>query len=580
MFHFPERFSPPWIICLIGFTLSLLMAFVLVLFGIFTPFFTWIPLSTFLLSLLLSFFSLWRSRDQKKFLFLIITFLFAILIAYRTEPSLYTGRDQGSIAIAAWELATHHELAFRSLVSDAFFQIYGPGRALNFPGFAYTESGALITQFPLGYTTYLALFVQWFGSVGYLFANAFLYIISLWLFLEITLMLFDKRLAYGGTFLLGTSFLTLWITQLTLTENLALPLFLSLVLTLTASEQEGRKGYLPIAFLSVFLLAMTRIEGFIIAALVAALLLIHPALRTLFRSLPKRWLIPALLAFLFFFLRDFFMNLPFYVMIGKAVEQLFIGTIDEKSTASSSGIGPIFFSYGLFPIILLGLGGLFTALVKREKRLLLVTLLALPTLVYLIKPEISPDAPWLLRRYAWSVFPFLLIMTLFLFEKFFLSEEARIRRFLFPTFLLLFLFQFVPAYRALSIIEYSGLPEAQSYLAQEFQSTDLILIDREATGDHFAMLPGPLTALHRLNAVYFFNPEDLDRLDHSPFHRTLLLIPEDSLNQSFDIYGDQLKPLSAVTISETTLFAPAPFAWPRGETVQNTALLFEIQKRN
>src|SRR3990167_8520264 len=47
--------------------------------------------------------------------------LFASLIGYVSEPTLFSGRDQGSIAEAAFRLAHDGQLAFSTPASDSFF---------------------------------------------------------------------------------------------------------------------------------------------------------------------------------------------------------------------------------------------------------------------------------------------------------------------------------------------------------------------------------------------------------------------------------------------------------------------------
>ena len=128
-----------------------------------------------------------RAPNDLRFV-IIVALLYATYIGVVSEPTLFSGRDQGSIAEAAFRLAHNSELAFATPASDSFFQIYGPGTALNFPGFAYTKEGYLLTQFPLGYTAWLASFVALFGLAGYAIGNAlllFLFLLSLYALLRL-----------------------------------------------------------------------------------------------------------------------------------------------------------------------------------------------------------------------------------------------------------------------------------------------------------------------------------------------------------------------------------------------------------
>ncbi|MFZ1655158.1 MAG: glycosyltransferase family 39 protein [Candidatus Moraniibacteriota bacterium] len=567
----------PWLIALSGFVLALILALALALFGWFYPALTWVAGGLLLGGFGLALFVLYQECDWARLGLIGALVLFALLIALRTEPTVFTGRDQGSIALAAWELAHGHELAFRTPVSDAFFAIYGPGRALNFPGFSYTESGALITQFPLGYISYLALFVQWFGPTGLLIANALLFILSSWTFFDLGSLFVTRHTALFGTALFSTSFFTVWLTQMTLTENLALLLFLTLTVALIRLAREDDRRVLPCLLITGFLLALTRIEGFVIAPLALGFILWHPKLRAHLFALPKVWAIPVLLFLGFLFLRDLFMNLPFYTMIGKAALKYW-HTLGIAGTGSGEPrLGPILISYGLFPVFILGLASLAFGIMRRRFALLIPVLLALPTFVYLFDGHISDDHPWLLRRYVFTLFPLFLLATIVLWQS--MIERIHTPRkhtIALIGFGLLFVLQCWPAYQALSVIEYQTLRAQAENFGDQFTARDLILIDRESSGDPFAMIAGPLMSLDGKSAAYFFNPEDYARLDRNAFDRVYLLTTEDTVGQFAATFGDRLLPVEVLSFVWPTLTAPRPFARPIRQTVTRDAILFEI----
>lgn len=503
----------------------------------------------------------------------------ALITTIQATPSIFTGRDQGSIGIAAWNLAQNHELAFRSPASDLFFEIYGPGRALNFPGFSYTDTGALITQFPLGYISYLALFVSWFGLSGLLIANGFLFVVSGWTFLELALVFVSRRSAFLATALFATSFITLWLTKLTLTENLALLLYLGLTFALVRIDRDQDARFLPLAILISFLFALTRIEGFVIATLTLSWILYRPHSRALVLALPKHWFIPSLLFFAFLFLRDLFMNLPFYTMIAKAGVKYWneLSGVAGSTGTSEPALGPILFSYGLFPIFLLGIAALLFGLMKRRYTLFLPLLVAAPTLIYLINGHISDDHPWLLRRYAFTLFPFFLLATTCLIEN--ISQRVKndwSSPALTIVFGILFAFQAYPALQTLRSQEQSGLLEQTEYVSTLITERDLLLIDRGASGDPFALIAGPLSSIHNRNAVYFFNPEDYTRMDRSKFDRIYLLTAEDGLGRYAEAFGENLLPLQTITFSFPRLTTLQSFDFPVIQPVKSDTLLFQI----
>jgi len=574
----PLRSLPVWLIASSGLILALMLAVTLALFGWFSPLFTALALIILSGSLGFAVILLIRTQDWARLTLIGTLALFALVIMLRTEPSVFSGRDQGSIALAAWNLAEYHELAFRTPAGDAFFNIYGPGRALNFPGFTYTEAGALITQFPIGYTSYLALFVSWFGIYGLSIGNAVLFTLSGWTLFELLSLFVSRRTALYATALYATAFLPVWLATLTLTENLAVFLFLSLALALVKLDREDDVRYLPLALTAGFLFMLTRIEGFAIAPLALAFILIRPRLRTHFLALPKTWSIPAFFFLGFLFLRDLFMNLPFYTVIGKAAVKFWheIGNASNVGTADPA-LGPILFSYGLFPIFVLGIAALLFAFMKRRFTLLIPVLLALPTLLYLIDGHISNDHPWLLRRYAFTIFPLLVLALATWWHEWEARVEGKWKPRLVPVFFtLLFLLQIVPTIRMLSAHEYQGLLDQIHRTSTSFTDRDLILIDREVSGDPYAMIAGPMANLDGKNAVYFFNPEDLPRLDQSAFERTYLFTTEDSLGRYIESFGERLLPIEALSFSYPVLKTPPAYRFPEAGQVESTVLRFEV----
>lgn len=578
--HLPPLSSRhPWLMAMSGGVLALILALTLALFGWFQPVLSLLALMFLAGGVGLALFTLSQQHDRTRLIVLAALTLFAALIVLRAEPSVFTGRDQGSIALAAWELAQGHELAFKSPTGETFFAIYGPGRALNFPGFSYTDTGALITQFPLGYIAYLALFTQWFGLSGLLVANAVLFILSGWTFFELLSLFVSRRNALLGITLFATSFLPLWLAQLALTENLALLLFLTLTVSLVRLEQKLDASVLPLLILSGFLLALTRIEGFVIAPLAIGYILIRPKLRAHLLALPKRWTIPTLLFLGFLFLRDFFMNLPFYTMIAKAALKYWQEIGVSGSGGNEPNLGPIFISYGLFAVFVLGIASIGFDLLKRRFALLIPVLLALPTFIYLFDGHISDDHPWLLRRYAFTLFPLFLLATVMLWNT--LEEKLAANRkalFAFGVFLILLTLQLRPAYEALSVVEYDTLYDQARAFGEQFTDRDLILIDRQSSGDPYALMAGPLAALDGKNAVYFFNPEDYARIDRNRFEHVYFLTTEDSLGRYAEAFGNELLPVEVVSFSHPTLAAPKPYAWPGQVLIVSDAILFEVTK--
>lgn len=523
-----------------------------------------------------------------------VTLLYAVGIGIVSEPTIFSGRDQGSIAEAAYRLAKNTELAFSTPGSDSFFQIYGAGTALNFPGFAYTTDGSLLTQFPLGYTAWLGSFVSLFDLSGFAIGNALLLFLFLFFFYQLLRLFAQPYYACAGLVLALTSFLPSWFAKLTLTENLAVFLFTFLIYNLILFFREGKFLFYAGILLSGGLLAFTRIEGFAILVLALALVIFHPHTRALIRAYPWKTLVIPGLLFFFVLLRDFFMNLPYYKMIGKALFKTYerFGTAaGSLGESASTSLGSLFFLYGFLLIALLGLFGILLFLKKKHYALLIPAFVALPTFLYLFQPSITPDHPWMLRRYLFTLFPVLVFSAVMCLALLFAKKEATP---LFPVkqpagkrlflvtliFLGLILLQYPAWSGQLLFAEHRGLTEEIATFSREFSDKDLILVDRNATGDGFAMLTGPAQFLYGKNTIYFFNPYDLTALDTSHFEHVYLLTPEESQSRYAAVFGDRLVFKKSVTFtlehSGVLSFSQNALMLPEKQTTQTRNILFQI----
>lgn len=526
---------------------------------------------------------------------LLVSVLFAALIGYFSEPTLFSGRDQGSISEAAFHLVQNGQLAFSTQASRSFFQIYGEGAALNFPGFAYVKGGDLITQFPLGYTAWIGSFVSLFGLLGFTIGNAillFLFFLTLYGLLRLFV---HPYYAFAGLGLALFSFLPTWFAKITLSENLAVFLFTFLVFSFILFLREGKFiSYVGI-LLSAGLFAFTRIEGF--AFLLLALIIISFSRhgRNIWKNYPWKSLVFPGFFFLFIFLRDFFINLPYYKVIGKALlkfsHQLGGGDIvgDIASAGGFFPLGSVFFLYGVFTLFIIGLFGILFFIKEKRFILLLPAAIAFPTFIYLFDPNISLDHPWMLRRFLFSLFPTLLfsatvgLALLFAREKTFPIARPRGKRLFFVSLIFLGLIALeYPAWSyGLPFAENRTLSKQVAVFSEEFSDADLVLVDQNATGDGFSMLPSAAQFFSDKNMVYFFNPHDLAALDITPFTHTFLLVPEGDQGRYISVFGNRLVFKKTVTFSSerfenTSLEDGTAVRLPKKISRETRNLLFEI----
>jgi hypothetical protein len=535
-----------------------------------------------------------RSPLDFKIAFL-IAILFTSVVCYFSGPTFFSGRDQGSIAEAAFRLAQNGQLAFTTPASASFFKIYDEGTALNFPGFAYTRDGDLITQFPLGYTSWLASFVILFGLYGYAIGNAVLLFLFLFSLYNLLRTFAHPYYAFSGLTLALFSFLPMWFAKFTLSENLSLFLFVFLAYNLILFLRDGRPLSYTSILLTAGLFAFTRIEGFAFLAISLIILFWNKNARHIWKTYPWQSIVLPIIIFIFFFLRDFFINLPYYKMIAKALlkflNQLGAGSVtgDLANTSSSLSLGAIFFLYGLLVLFAIGFFGLLVFIKEKRYFMLLPAVLALPTFIYFFDPNISLDHPWMLRRYLFSLFPALLFSAVvglaLIFTKkkeYPIAKPQGKRLFLVSLiFLGLLLLQYPAWSTGIFFTENRALLKQVANFSQEFSDKDLILVDRNATGDGFAMLTGPAQFLFGKNAIYFFNPYDLANLDITPFEHVYLLVPEGDQARYVAVFGERLVFQKTVTFSleqfeNLSLKNESPLRLPKTTSQETRNLLFQI----
>ncbi len=488
-------------------------------------------------------------------LLLAVFLVFFAVLALTTHPIeiVGEGRDQGTFSNNALLLNASHGLPFTIPEAKPFFELYGAGKALNFPGLAYTNTGTLVPEFPLGYSVWLAGFVSIFGLTGFALANALLYLLSGMLCYTLLKRVVPIFWSFLATLVVMGGFLPLWFLSFTLSENLALFLFLLTTESVMRFQITKDRVTLLLAFASAFALALTRIEGWAIFVLVLILLTLKQPKRAWFKKyiFEKYWGILWIGAAGILGAWTVWINLSYYKAIAKAL----LKNVSQNSAMSSvsSEVFPLYsvlWEYGLLLPLVGGLiGGLYFWNTKRT-HLLVPFFLALPTLPYLLLPHITLDAPWMLRRFLFSLYPALFISALWLAS--FLISRSKSKRSGITWLVLLGLIigLQIPAMKQFTNTYYSTplLPQVEA-LATHFSSEDLLLVDREATGDNFMMPARVLSLVFNRPAVYFFNPADLSKLDFRGYNRVLLLVPTEKIP-----FYEEAFALPLETIHEATFF--------------------------
>ncbi|MCK4635836.1 MAG: hypothetical protein KAT32_03155 [Candidatus Moranbacteria bacterium] len=543
------------------------------------------------------------SRELK--LYILIALIFSSLIATFTEPTIFAGRDQGSIAEASLRLEKNHTLIFQTPATETFFEIYktedaqfyGQGEALNFPGFHYLADGSLITQFPLPYISFLAGFTGIFKLNGFIVANfilTFFFVLALGILVR---YLLTHEYAVIFLILLTTSFSISFFAKFTLSENLAGTLiWISAVLFLRVKDHVSNKNYFAF-FLTISILPFIRIEGIWFFAIFLFMFFKNKERRQFIteQTIWHKLIMPLSILFCIG-IASFIMSTPFYVTMVKVflkaidpiltkigITELNDNLINQKSKSSTSNFNfllNVYTIYGLFfPLILTSLMSFKAALNKKYRFLLLPIGITLPLFIYYANPQISLDHPWLLRRFSFALIPATLIVSVI-----FIATIHK-TKFLFTKYILIFLLLITNLSSTVIFFTYReniGLQEQVHEFAKQFNENDLILIDENATGSNWSMITTPLNLLENKNAVYFFNPEDFAKLNTEKFDRVFLVTSDENEKRYRDVlqfqmlyYNDYTFTTNQLKIAERKII---PVILPENENLIITGKIYELKK--
>ena len=548
-------------------------------------FFYWPLLVTYLLlgGLFLFFLFFRNAKALRSINLLFITILalaFVLLLTFSFVPTVFSGRDQGSFSEAAVRLAQNHQLSFSSTAEQAFFQIYGPGPALNFPGFSYTPEGNLVTHFSLGYIAWLATFYSLFGLAGFAIANGLAFLLFLLAFSFLVELHTSNKTAIMAILMLISSFVFAWLFKFTLSENLALAFIWFGLLELSLFFKFKKDYYFLLALGAFFVLAFTRIEAWAFLLMLALLLVVarkkmmFPWEKALLRK--TLWLSGG---FFFIYLINVFVNNQFYLASLRGILRSFFSSQNGFVFFSSSTyLLKVFSLYNILPFLLMGAIGLSYFLLKQKYQLLLVAFIISPTFLYLIHPGISRDHPWMLRRFAFTIIPGAFFYALLVIDRLFVKKL-----YFFSLLFILIGTNLLVSWPYFTFKENADLLAKTKTLSENFSATDLVLVDRLASGDAWSMLSAPMSFLYGKQAVYFFNPQDLAKINLSKFSHVYLIAPDTNLAfYQKEHFLDRFSAQKSYTIERTFLstFNPketpnSPFGLPqkREELVQGKIYL-------
>jgi len=454
-----------------------------------------------------------------------------VLLSALTTPTIFGGRDEGSMATAAIYIASDHGLKHSDAVVDEFFNIYGPGKALNFPGFYYTKGGSLKSQFLPGYSSWVAVWFSLFGTKGIAFANFFPFVTFLF-----SLFLVAKKLAKNNLYpalAVGLFVLFLPVTlffKFTLSELFfGALIWFSLYLLLNYLADKTRAHFVML-FVPLALTPFVRIETVGIFFVLAFLLILldYKHIR-----LPRYQALLVLLGLSMFV--SLFVNARFFVDTFRnfatisPVESLRTGQVSVISIIPDDWKGwymlKIFYTYSIIPLLIMA-GTYVVMHIRKRKWFRLVPFFFLaPTLLYIVDANISLDHPWMLRRFTFAIVPLLVLYTALLLE----ATSFVFKRVAWAIAAILLLLNASISLPLLFNSQNKDLLAQTADLSQNFEQNDLVLVSQQASGDGWSLISEPLRTVFGKQAVYFFNPEDFYKINVANFDSIYLVTSLDEL---------------------------------------------------
>ncbi len=515
---------------------------------------------------------------QKEIVLLVALSIFALILSLFTTPTIFGGRDEGSFSSAAIMLSRDHSFSHSGALVEEFFEINEPGKALNFPGFSYSQNGDLESQFLPGYTSWVSLWYSLFGIGGLKFVNFIPFVTFLFsFFLVLDRLIRRKKFALIGVGILATMLPFALFYKFTLTEIFfASLLWLSLHLLLRYFKNKSYENFV-ILFFPLLLAPFVRIESLgIIFAFVLIFIgadFIHAKAQRYQTMLVILGLSVAL---------SFFASPSFFVDSFKNLFEFAAPSALSLDNASGTSILPddwrdfyilkVFFTYNILPLIIMGAAMILLFIRKKRWHSLFPLFFFAPTLIYLIDANISLDHPWMLRRFLFSIIPIFLLYAMFLLDGVF-SKFPKIASTVIIIFLVLNVTQTAPFIFA---SQNKTLFAQTTSITKNFKKNDLLLISQQSSGSGWSLISEPLRTVNELQAIYFFNPKDLDKIDLQKFDSVYLITSNDEL----DLYKNLSKEKTAEYSFENNIISPSrdPLIQPKLDSYEVSGIVFRLSK--
>lgn len=567
----------------VGYLLVLIVLFATIA-GIFEQFIFFVKILPFLILFYLIIFvslSILRIKNFsfKKFISVykydVLVFFFLIIFCFINanfyHETISGSRDDGVYSMNAVYLAKHGTNSIRFLPQVE--------KLLENPG---------NLQFLPGYHSYLAIFMYYFGLKNMLmFGNALLYLFSISCIYLVGKNLYGRKIAIISTLFFITNYVSLWFSRRTNNENLGLFLFWFIVLLLIYIIKN--KDFKYFIFLIPTLITIFFVRG-------ESLVLIIPALFMIFiifiRNRSKininNFNINKFLSFFFitnlliivislYSFGFYYKNNSTYFKESTKTIELFmratlgrIGSVIVKdlklvdnvrdysppvyqdfTTHATRYVFDVLRAYFLIQFLFLGL----ISIRKINLNLITTVVMSAPYFAFLIYPAITPDNPWMMRKY-WMVFiPLTYILFGYLVNSNYLNKRIKIL-----IIFLLFVIQLNFSLPVIAFVESRGLIDSLEKLVKKMPNADLIIVPRTSSAGWYY----PIWIYHSIlsQSPYFNNNfENKQNFEDmiSKFNNVYLLTTSWNYNnqsifyENFSYPKDKFRETDKITITISTL---------------------------
>jgi hypothetical protein len=514
-----------------------------------------------------NFLSLTKKLLKNHLILVLLLLTYSLYIFFYFTPSYLGGRDPGALGEASIQLAENHSLYFQPKTLETFNNQNSNEQALNFPGFII-KNDHLKSQFNLGFISYSAFFYTLFGVKGFFLANILALLFGLTAVYLITYQITNnKKISLLGITLIIFSFPFYYHTRTTYSESIAFAFTFLTVFNLIVLNQKSKTDLknlsLILPVLAFFSLILIRIEAVFLTPFIAFIYyLSFKNQKIKIKKLKTFWLLIIILGLLFLIYS--LTMLPFY-------EKMFKDLIDYKYTQTdlnqetgnnqslldafknqfykTNYILKIFSIYHLGLMIITGFLGLIFFVIRKLKKLvnrflikqkikltpIIIIFLSIgPYLIFFLKPMISMDHPWLLRRFMFSVIPLLTIFSIYIIFKLFFKKNK-------ATYVMTIILFCLLVYQLPLFFKYGfkkenpALKEELAKIAENFNETDLLLIDKSISPDSWSLIAQPLSYLFNKNAVYIYLPQDIEEIPKNKYDN-IYFLTSNKTNPNYKAY--------------------------------------------